>query len=148
MLFGEAPCLLSRNDSLTCCSPLLLFCHTGGLMFFKKFLDHFWRHVGEYAFLQSRGGLWFRGKEPHLQCRRQRTFGFDPWVRKIPWRRITPVFLWRKFRGQKGPVGYSPWGSKRIGQDWAWMGQRSFWSCLLRLNVVIISCKLCLFWSN
>ena len=35
----------------------------------------------------------FSGKEPACQCKR---VGFDPWVRKIPWRRKwqpTPVFL-------------------------------------------------------
>ena len=36
-----------------------------------------------------------------LQCRR---LGFDPWVRKIPWRKEwlpTPVFWLREFRGQR-----------------------------------------------
>ena len=36
------------------------------------------------------------GKEPNSQCRRLKRQGFDPWVRKIPWRRAwqpTPRFL-------------------------------------------------------
>ena len=36
------------------------------------------------------------GKEPTCQCGRCKRHGFDPWVRKIPWRRAwqpTPVFL-------------------------------------------------------
>ena len=36
---------------------------------------------------------------------------FDPWVRKIPWRRAwqpTPVFS----PGQRSLVGYSPWDCK------------------------------------
>ena len=36
------------------------------------------------------------GKEPPCQCRRCRRLGFDPWVRKIPWKKKwqpTPVFL-------------------------------------------------------
>jgi len=40
---------------------------------------------------------------------------FDPWVRKIPWRRKwqpTPVFLPEEFYGQRSLVGYSPWGCK------------------------------------
>ena len=40
---------------------------------------------------------------------------FDPWVRKIPWRRAwqtTPVFLLGKFHRQRILVGYSPWGHK------------------------------------
>ena len=38
---------------------------------------------------------------------------FDPWVRKIPWRRKwqpTPVVLPGKSHGQKSLVGYNPWG--------------------------------------
>ena len=41
--------------------------------------------------------------------------GFDPWVRKIPWRRkwqSTPVFLPGEFLGQRSLVGYSPWGHR------------------------------------
>ena len=40
---------------------------------------------------------------------------FDPWVRKIPWRRKwqpTPVLLPGKFNGWRILVGYSPWGHK------------------------------------
>ena len=36
---------------------------------------------------------------------------FDPWVRKIPWRRKwqpAPIFLPRKSHGQRSLVGYSP----------------------------------------
>jgi len=41
--------------------------------------------------------------------------GFNPWVRKIPWRREwlpTPLFLPGKFHRQRSLVGYSPWGRK------------------------------------
>ena len=41
--------------------------------------------------------------------------GFDPWVRKSPWRREwlpTPVFLPGEFHGQRSLGGYSPWGHK------------------------------------
>ena len=51
----------------------------------------------------------FRGKESSCQCSRCR---FDPWVRKIPWRRIwqsTPVFLPGEFHGQRSLTGYSLW---------------------------------------
>ena len=43
--------------------------------------------------------------------------GFNPWVRKIPWRRkwqSTLVFLTGEFHGQKSLVGYSPWGHKEL----------------------------------
>ena len=48
------------------------------------------------------------GKEPTCQCRRLRRPGFDPCVRKIPWRRAwqpTPVFLPREFHGERSLVG-------------------------------------------
>ena len=47
-----------------------------------------------------------------LQCKR---LGFDPWFRKILWRREwqpTPVLLSGKPHGQRSLVGYSPWGHK------------------------------------
>ena len=51
-------------------------------------------------------------------CQRRR-LGFDPWVRKIPWRRNwlpTPVFLPGEFHGERSLAGYSPWGC-RVGHD-------------------------------
>ena len=54
--------------------------------------------------------MWLSGKKSTCQCRRCR---FDPWVKKIPWRRkwqLAPVFLPEKFHGQRNLVGYSPWG--------------------------------------
>ena len=43
--------------------------------------------------------------------------GFDPRASKIPWskkRQPTPVFLPRKFHGQRSLGGYSPWGLKEL----------------------------------
>ena len=45
--------------------------------------------------------------------------GFDPWVRKIPWRKAwqpTPVFLAGESHGQRSLEGYSPQGC-RVGHD-------------------------------
>ena len=44
-----------------------------------------------------------------------RETGFDPWVRKIPWRRKrqpTPLLLPGKSHGWRILLGYSPWGRK------------------------------------
>ena len=63
-----------------------------------------------------------RGKDSACQWRR---CGFNPWVRKISWRRSwqpTSVFLpgesaWTEEPGRL----YSPWGG-RLGHDWALWG--------------------------
>ena len=55
---------------------------------------------------------WCSGKQSVCQCRKR---VFDPFVRKIPWRRQwqpTPVFLPGKSHGQRSLAGYSPWGQK------------------------------------
>ena len=55
------------------------------------------------------------GKEPTCQCRRRKRGRFNPWVRKIPWRRTwqpTPVVLPGESHGQSSLVGYSPQGCK------------------------------------
>ena len=54
---------------------------------------------------------WLSGKESTCQCRKNE---FDPWVRKIPWRRArpTPVFLPGESRGQRSLAGYHPWACK------------------------------------
>jgi len=47
-----------------------------------------------------------------MRCRR---CGFNPSIRKIPWRRKqqpTPVFLLRESHGQRSLAGYSPWACK------------------------------------
>ena len=58
---------------------------------------------------KERGLLWWlSSKESTCQYRRCR---FDPWVRKILYRREwqpIPVFLPRKSHGQRSLVGYSP----------------------------------------
>ena len=56
------------------------------------------------------------GKEPACQYRRLRC-EFDPWFRKIPWRRKwqpTPVTLPGESHGQRSRVGYSPWGCTEL----------------------------------
>ena len=57
----------------------------------------------------------FHGKECTCQCRRLKRHGFNSSVGKTPWSRKwqpAPVFLPRKFHGQKSLVSHSPWGCK------------------------------------
>ena len=70
------------------------------------------------CFIKKKNKTWirltqsYRGQSACLQCGRPR---FDPWVRKIPWRRkwqSTPVLLPGESHGQRSLVGYSPWGHR------------------------------------
>ena len=62
------------------------------------------------------------GKESDAcHCRRHKRWGFDPWVGKIPRRRIwqpTPVFLPGKIPWTEEPGGLPSMGSQRVGHDW------------------------------
>ena len=46
-------------------------------------------------------------KEPNCQCKRHRRLRFDPWVGKVPWRKV-----W-----QEKPGGLQSLGSQRVGHD-------------------------------
>ena len=51
------------------------------------------------------------------QYRKHRGSGFDPWVRKIPWRRKwhpTLVFLCGKFHERRSLVVYNPLSCKEL----------------------------------
>ena len=70
---------------------------------------------------------WLSGKESACQYRRHK---FDPFVRKIPWRRKwqpTLVFLSGESHGQRSLVGYSPCSSKRGGHDLVTKQQQFFY---------------------
>ena len=54
-------------------------------------------------------------KKSACHCRRHKRRGFDPWIRKIPWRRKrqpTPVFLPGESHGHNSLAGYGPWVTK------------------------------------
>ena len=76
--------------------------------------------VPYYTLLAFPGGV--RGKEPTHQCRKHKRCGFDPWVRKIPWKRAwqpTLVFLPGESHGQE-PGGLQSLGSHRVKHDWSY----------------------------
>ena len=56
---------------------------------------------------------------------------FDPWLRKIPWKRAwqpIPEFLPGESHGQRSLLGYSPWGCKELDTTEAtWC----FWTVVL-----------------
>ena len=58
---------------------------------------------------------WCSAKESACQCWRCKRHRFDPWIRKIFWRRKwqpAPIFLPGKSHTQRSLTGYSPWGPK------------------------------------
>ena len=59
-------------------------------------------------------------KEPACQCRRHKGCEFDPWVGKIPWRRVwqpTPIFLPGDIPWIEEPGGLQSMGSQRLRHD-------------------------------
>ena len=91
-------------------TPWTVACQAPLFMEFSR--QEYWS--GCHSFLQ--GIFLTQGSNPgFLQCRRP---GFDPWNRKIPWKRKqqpTPVFLSGEFHGERSLVDYSPPGSSVHG---------------------------------
>ena len=57
-------------------------------------------------------------KEPACQCRRLKRKRFDPWLRKISWRRQpTPIFLSGESQWTEEPGGVQSMGSQRVGHN-------------------------------
>ena len=78
------------------------------------------------SFILLGASQWLCRQTVHLQCRRCRKCGFNPWVCGLLWRRAwqpTPVFLPGKSHGQRSLAGYSPWGH-RVGRNWR------DWACM------------------
>ena len=81
--------------------------------FFKKWVKDLHRRLSKD--IQMAGLPWWPGSKQST-CQRRRP-GFDPWVRKILWRRKwqpTSVFLPQKSHGQRSLSSYSPWGRKQL----------------------------------
>ena len=96
----------TESKSLLFSSVSLLLSHIDYTDFYGKVMALFFNMLSRLVILPR----WLSGKESAYQCRRCE---FDPWVRKIPWRRKwqpTLVFLPGKSHGQRSLVAYSPWG--------------------------------------
>ena len=99
----------------------------------ENYLSSLQTHWAIWIFLKVPGlPWWLKGLRICLQCG---TPGFDPWVRKILWRRkwqLAPIFLPGKFHGPRSLVGPSPWSHK----DWT---RLSVWNFHFHFNT---------FWSD
>ena len=92
------------------------------------------------------------GKEPAYQCRRHNRLGFNPWVRKIPWRRarqLTPVVLPGESHGQRTLVGSSPWGRKE--SEMTEVTWHTLWYIYIYIYIYVCICVcvyIYIFWSG
>ena len=77
------------------------------------------------------------GEEPTCQCRRHKRGGFDPWVRKISWRREwLPILalLPGESHGQRSLADDSPW----LTQRWVWWSDLA---CTYSLYLAFLFCS-------
>ena len=81
-------------------SLFLYICYSVSVLYVYSFVLFFKiSHISDIGIPR-----WHSGKESTCWCRRRRTCGFDPWVKKISYSRKwqpTPVFLPRKFHGER-----------------------------------------------
>ena len=129
----------SASHSATSAVISLDHCLSMNFLLLKKLYIYIYTHTYIYIY---RLPWWFSGKESTCQCRRCRRHGFNPWVRKIPWRRKwqpTPVFLPGKSHGQRNLVVYNPWGHKE--SDMSEHIHSIFWSqnSLMPWSYILVS---------
>ena len=70
---------------------------------------HIYLFTYVYTYTGFPGGA--RGKEPACQCRRHKRCKFDPWFRKISWRKARHLLQYSCLENpmDRGACGYSPW---------------------------------------
>ena len=74
------------------------------------------------------------GEEPTCQCKGCKSHGFDPWVRRIPWRRAwqphSSTAAWR-IPWTEEPGWLQSTGSHRIRHDWRDLACMHIWRIIL-----------------
>ena len=117
-------CVRSQPKSTTCFTStsftnavLNTYLAASGYVQFNILLVFMIGRLGPYLYLDFTGGS--VGRSVCLWCGRPR---FNPWFRKIPWRRKwqpTPVVLPGESHGWRSLVGYNPWCPKESDMiDW------------------------------
>ena len=79
-----------------------------------------------------------------LTCRVRRC-RFNPWVRKIHWKRNSqgfPVFFWKMPWNQRSLVGYSPWSYRKVRQVLATKQQQQKAPLSQRYIIFFIYCSI------
>ena len=105
----------SRNEVLSPYSPLLLGVCSFEMLSGRK--RKYWACMNIFKIGKPQRGLpwWLSDKGSACQCRRCKRRRLDPWVGKVPCRRIwqqAPALLPGESHGHRSPAGYSLWGCK------------------------------------
>ena len=99
-----------------------------------------WLQLSELSFLTCKIRIhWRSGKESICQYRRGGRCGFNPWARKIPWRRKwqpAPIFLPGKSHGQRSLVGYPSIWLQTVGHNWVHTHARTILQACGGRNVI------------
>ena len=101
---------------------------------------HRYTHFHNCHYYLWRAFLVAQDKESACQCRR---LGFNPWVRKIPWRRKYPLQYsclenpMDSLESQRSLAGYSPWGHKELDKT-EWLKQQLFVERILTMLLTFI----------
>ena len=101
--------------------------HTAGRLFTIWATGKFLFNITSSSNKSALYSQWLSGKESTCQCKR---WGFNPWSRKISWRRKwqpTPVFLSGKSQGQRSLAGYSPRDCKESGMTEQLSNNNNYW---------------------
>ena len=104
----------SSSITITCRSPSFISCSLGDIC--VSAMVWTWSCLSSLIYGTLRIPSSLTGKESACQCRR---CAFDPWVRKIPWRRkwqLTSVFLPGKSYGQRSLAATV----HEITKSWTW----------------------------
>ena len=111
----------------------------------KSFMKKGWHHVvGHFP-----GGA--SSKEPTCQCRRCKRHEFDPWIGKIPWRRVvanhSSIPAWKiPWLEDPGGLQRGPWGHKDMGcvegRYRSCLFSTTLWLCDLRKLLTLAGEKL------
>ena len=92
-------------------SAILFYFFSSFTLSFSTTLSLFSEQMQHYLLLLS--SIFHGGSDSKSICIKCGRPGFDPWVRKILWRRKwqpTPILLPGKSHGWRSLVGYNPWG--------------------------------------
>ena len=113
---SETSARYAEHQSHTCSEGICLTQRTADWIFMASWWTGVEGKAQDPLKTEPFGGLsrWHSGKESIYQCRRHRRLRFDPWVRKILWRKAwqtTPVFLPEKSHGQRNLVAYNLWST-------------------------------------